>query len=116
MLTVTSSAAKELIPNLPVSSTFRAGLGAFCKAVSKELGPHGILINNLLPGPTNTERLKELALSSPEFFNSMKTKSALGRIANPEEIARVAAFLCSGANTFITGTDILVDGGYTSAI
>lgn len=116
ILTVTSTAARELIAGLPVSATFRAGLSALSKALAKEVGPWGILVNNLLPGPTNTERLKELSSTNPTFFNSMRTTTALGRIAEPEEIGRIAAFLCSEANTFITGTDILADGGYTHAL
>ena len=116
ILTVTSTSAKEIIPKLPVSSTFRAGMTAWTKEMAKEIGRSGILINNLLPGPTNTGRLKELEKKSPAFYQSMSTESALGRIAEPEEIGRVAAFLCSNANTFMTGTDVLVDGGYTKAL
>lgn len=116
ILTVTSTSAREIIPKLPVSSTFRAGLTAWTKEMAKELGRSGILVNNLLPGPTNTGRLKELEKKSPVFYRSMTEESALGRVAEPDEIGRVGAFLCSGANTFITGTDILVDGGYTKAL
>lgn len=115
ILCVTSTTAKELIPKLPISATFRAGLSAWAKASAKELGRSGILVNNLLPGPTRTERLADLEKKSPEFYRSMETESALGRVAEPEEIGRVAAFLCSGANTFLTGTDVLVDGGYTKS-
>jgi len=116
ILNITSTSAREIIPKLPISSTFRAGLTAWTKEMAKELGRSGILINNLLPGPTNTGRLKELEKKSPVFYRSMSEESALGRIAEPDEIGRVAAFLCSNANTFITGTDILVDGGYTKAL
>ena len=116
ILNITSTSAREIIPKLPISSTFRAGLTAWTKEMAKELGRSGILINNLLPGPTNTGRLKELEKKSPVFYKSMSEQSALGRIAEPDEIGRVAAFLCSGANTFITGTDILADGGYTKAL
>jgi len=116
VLTVTSTSAREIIPKLPVSSTFRAGITAWTKEMAKELGRAGILVNNLLPGPTNTDRLKDLEKKSPAFYQSMSQDSALGRIAEPEEIGRVAAFLCSNANTFITGTDILADGGYTKAL
>lgn len=115
ILTITSTSAKEMIPKLPVSSTFRAGLTAFAKTIAKEVGRNGILVNNLLPGPTNTARLKELKTKSPAFFESMAEETAVGRIAEPEEIARVAVFLCSGANGYVTGTDVLVDGGYTKA-
>lgn len=116
LLTVTSTSAVEIIPELPISSTFRAGLRAFAKTLAKEVGRQGILVNNLLPGPTRTARLQELETKSPDFFKSMSERSALGRIAEPEEIARVAAFLCSSANSYLTGTDILVDGGATYSV
>lgn len=116
ILTVTSTTARELIPKLPISSTFRAGLSAWTKELAKEVGRSGILVNNLLPGPTKTDRLRELAVKSPEFYRSMEAESALGRVAEPEELGRVAAFLCSSANTYITGTDVLADGGYTKSL
>lgn len=116
ILNVTSTAAKEIIPKLPVSSTFRSGLTGFTKELAKSVGRSGILVNNLLPGPTRTARLEELKVKSPEFYESMSRLSALGRVGEPEEIGRAAAFLCSNANTFITGTDVLVDGGFTSAL
>jgi 3-oxoacyl-[acyl-carrier protein] reductase len=116
ILTVTSTSAREIIPKLPISSTFRAGLTGFTKELAKSVGRSGILVNNLLPGPTATARLDELKVKSPEFYQSMSARSALGRIGQPEEIGRVAAFLCSSANTFITGTDVLADGGFTSAL
>jgi 3-oxoacyl-[acyl-carrier protein] reductase len=116
ILTITSTAAREVIPKLPVSATFRAGLSAYAKVLARDVGRQGILVNNLLPGPTNTARLAELKTKSPKFFESMAEETGLGRIAEPDEIARVAVFLCSGANTYLTGTDVLVDGGYTKAL
>lgn len=116
ILTVTSTSAREMIPKLPVSGVFRAGLTSYAKSLAKDIGREGVLVNNLLPGPTNTARLKDLKKKSPAFFESMATETALGRIAEPDEVARVAVFLCSGANTYITGTDVLVDGGYTKTL
>lgn len=113
VLNITSTAAKEVIPRLPVSATFRAGLSAWVKNLAKEVGPYGVLVNNLLPGPTDTSRLIELEKKSPDFYHTMTSEIAIGRIAKPSEIANVAAFLCSNANQFITGTDTLADGGYT---
>ena len=115
-LNITSTSAREVIPRLPVSSTFRAGLTALTKELARELGKHNILVNNLLPGPVNTDRLQHLKTDSPQFFEAMAKETARGRIAEPEEIARVAVFLLSNANTFVTGTDILADGGYTKAL
>lgn len=116
ILTVTSTSAREIIPALPVSGVFRAGLTSWVKTLSKEVGRSGILVNNILPGPTKTERLAHLAKESPDFYESMAQRSALGRVAEPEELGRVGAFLVSGANTYITGTEILVDGGATNAL
>lgn len=116
ILNVTSSSAKEIIPKLPVSSTFRSGLTGFTKEFAKSLGRSGIIVNNLLPGPVDTDRLKELEVKSPEFYKSMERNSALGRVGRPEEIGRIAAFLCSEANGYITGTNVLADGGFTSAL
>lgn len=115
ILTITSTSAKELIPRLPVSGVFRAGLSSWTKATAKELGRDGILVNNLLPGPTSTARLAHLASESPDFFKSMEERSALGRLGRPEEIGDLAAFLCSARNGFVTGTDILADGGATNS-
>ncbi|MBI4405749.1 MAG: SDR family oxidoreductase [Deltaproteobacteria bacterium] len=116
ILIVTSTSAREVMPFLPISSTFRAGLSAWTKGLAKEVGRYGILVNNLLPGPTNTTRLQELLKKSPSFLQSITEQMAVGRIGEPEEIGRVAAFLCSAANSFVTGTDVLVDGGYTCAL
>jgi len=116
ILTITSTSARELIPKLPVSSTFRAGLTAYTKELAKQTGRWGILVNNLLPGPTRTDRLTELSHKSPKFYAAMESQSALGRVSEPDEIGRIGAFLVSGANTVITGTDVLADGGYTSAL
>ncbi len=115
ILTITSTAAGEYTPRLAISSTLRAGLTAWTKALAKEVGLDGVLVNGLLPGPTATDRLKHLSEDAPAYFKSMETETALKRTAQPEEIGRVAAFLCSGANTYLTGTDILVDGGFTRA-
>ena len=116
ILTITSTSAVEIIPKLPVSATFRAGLSAYVKNLAKEVGRMGVLVNNLLPGPTGTARLEELKTKAPAFFESMAQETAVGRVAEPEEIARVAVFLCSSANSYVTGTDILADGGYTKAL
>ncbi|MBM4315864.1 MAG: SDR family oxidoreductase [Deltaproteobacteria bacterium] len=116
MITITSTSAAEIIPKLPVSATFRAGLTAYAKGLAKEVGRVGVLVNNLLPGPTGTARLEDLKKKSPAFFESMAQETAVGRIAEPREIAKVAVFLVSNANTYVTGTDILADGGYTKAL
>jgi len=112
ILNITSTAAKEIIPKLPISATFRAGLCAFVTNLAKEIGRDGVLINNLLPGPTDTARLQHLEEKSPDFFRSMTSEIAVGRTGKPQEVARTAAYLCSEANSFMTGSNVVVDGGY----
>jgi 3-oxoacyl-[acyl-carrier protein] reductase len=116
VLNITSTSAVEVLPGLPISGTFRAGLSAWAKSLAREVGKEGVLVNNLLPGPTRTDRLKELETKNPVFFKNLVSRSALGRIAEPEEIGRIGAFLCSAANTFLTGSDVLVDGASTLSV
>jgi len=113
ILNLSSTTAFEIIPSLPISGVFRAGLVSLVKSLSKEVGKSGVLVNNLLPGPTATDRLKELDEKNPNMTHQMKAESALGRFARPEEIAKIATFLISDANGYITGASVLADGGYT---
>lgn len=119
ILIISSLSAKEPINNLIISNVIRSGLTAFTKTMAAELGPLAITINNILPGYVMTDRLKHLMAdtSDPEAaVNSLEKKTALGRIAKPSEIANVAVFLASNAASYITGTDILVDGGAVKGI
>jgi 3-oxoacyl-[acyl-carrier protein] reductase len=116
ILVITSTSAAQYLPGLPISGVFRAGITSWTKAMAKTLGKDGILVNNLLPGPTRTARLEELKVKNRAFFDAMEHRSALGRIGEPDEIGRIGAFLCSAANSYITGTDILADGGATVAL
>lgn len=117
ILTVTSTSARETIPGLPVSAVFRTALTAWAKELAREVGSYGILVNNLLPGPTATERLAQLAAAhgaaAAASVERLQKETALKRAATPDEIGRLAAFLLSGANGYVTGTDILADGGAT---
>ncbi len=119
ILNVSSLAAKQPIPELVISSVFRSGISSLVKTAAAEYGPFGITINNILPGYVMTDRLKALGKDNPDFQSQLQqweANTALRRIANPDEIGRVAAFLCSDAASYITGTDILVDGGAVKGI
>jgi len=93
-------------------SASKAGLIGFTRAVALDLAPWGILVNALCPGFTNTE-LTRSVLTGDEI-DVLEREIPLGRLATPEEIAKVAYFLCSDENTYITGQSIVVDGGYTT--
>jgi 3-oxoacyl-[acyl-carrier protein] reductase len=73
---LTSTSAKEIIPGLPISSVFRSALSAWTKELSRQVGVDGILVNNILPGPTLTYRLTELGESNPRFLEHMREKTA----------------------------------------
>jgi 3-oxoacyl-[acyl-carrier protein] reductase len=119
----TSSSTRQAIDNLILSNTFRMGVVGLTKTLARELAPDNILINVVGPGKMDTARLRSLEtlrarkLGVP--LEDLQKKSAagipLGRYGRPEELARLAVFLCSEANTYITGQTVLADGGLVSA-
>ncbi len=119
ILMITSVSAKEPIPNLYLSNVARAGVQAFMKSLSEEVGPEGITVNTVLPGYTRTERLTDLAdaiqertgQSHEDIEAGWAAANALRRIGEPEEFAAAVAFLASRPAAYITGTSLLVDGG-----
>ena len=92
-------------------STSKTGLIGFTRALAVEYASSNILINSVSPGFTMTE-LTEKSLSSDDITNLSK-QIPVGRFAEPNEIAKVVLFLCSDMNTYITGQNILIDGGFT---
>lgn len=86
----------------------KAGLEGLTRAVAVELGPSNVNANAVAPGFIRTERL---SLLPPEVIDKARKSSVLGRIAEPEDVARVISFLCSDEARHITGQTIVVDGG-----
>lgn len=97
-------------PQVPfiAHGTAKAGLTTFGKYIAKEFGSYGITANVVSPGLVETERTK---FQSEEVKRNMAKLTPLGRIAKPEDIARVIAFYVSDDSQFITGCDVSVDGG-----
>jgi 3-oxoacyl-[acyl-carrier protein] reductase len=106
---VLSSSVRSPLPNMAVSNGLRPGLAMTAKALADELGPRGIRVNGLLPGRVATERLLELGADSAEGI-------PLGRVGEPAEFGRVAAFLMSPASGFVSGAMVPVDGGMVRAL
>lgn len=119
----TSSSVKSPIDNLILSNTFRTGVLGLTKTLATELGRDGILVNVLGPGRIQTQRIEQLdglrAKKSGVSVEQIRTETAktipLGRYGTPAEYAKLAVFLGSPANTYITGQTILVDGGMVKA-
>lgn len=107
IVAITSLSVRQPMANLILSNTARAGVTGFLKTVATEVGRHGITVNSLQPGLHATERLIGLGTDLEAAAASTPTRS----IGTAEDFGRVAAFLCSDAAKFITGTALAVDGG-----
>jgi NAD(P)-dependent dehydrogenase (short-subunit alcohol dehydrogenase family) len=91
----------------------KSGLLGFTRALALELAPENITVNGISPGPFATEMNMPI-LQNPEANAQFISKIPLGRWGKVEEIGRLALYLCSEDSGFITGTDILIDGGWTA--
>jgi 3-oxoacyl-[acyl-carrier protein] reductase len=124
ILVGTSSSVKEPIPNLALSNVLRASVAALAKTLAIELAPSNIRVNNLIPGRIDTDRVRQLdAINGSKAgitADEQKARAAaaipLGRYGTTEEFGRAAAFLLSGAASYITGASVQVDGGLIRAV
>jgi len=121
---ITSLVAKDPNRILPISSTLRAGLMSLTKLQALELAPSGITVNGVLPGHTLTDRQMHLAdiraqregITPEEALERAGKEVPIGRLATPEEIAAAVTFLCSDPASYITGVNLVVDGGVTKTV
>jgi len=119
IITITSITTKQPVPDLVLSNAVRTAVVGLVKSLANEFGKDGILVNNVGPGYTATDRLKELAKSrsaasgqkEAEIFESWAQDSPLKRIGDPKEVADTIVWLASERASFVTGQTILVDGG-----
>ena len=121
IVNITSSAVKAPIDVLGLSNGARSGLTGFVAGLARKVARHNVTINNLLPGPFDTDRLRTAfdarALSSgrpvAEIRNAAMDATPAGRFGDPREFGAICAFLCSVHAGYIAGQNILVDGaGY----
>jgi len=116
IVSVSSSAAREPIPSLLLSSSHRPGLlGAF-KTLAQKLAPDGITLNTILPGDIAIDRITHLHGSIEEARKVAREQLPARRLGTAEEVAAAAAFLCSERASYITGVALLVDGGLTISL
>jgi 3-oxoacyl-[acyl-carrier protein] reductase len=112
------------LPNLGVSNTIRGAVASWAKTMANELGQFGITVNNVLPGATETDRLKaiidlksqKVKKSKDDVAASMMAEIPMQRFAKPEEVANAVAFLASPAAAYINGINLPVDGGRTGCL
>jgi 3-oxoacyl-[acyl-carrier protein] reductase len=119
IVNITSGAVKAPIDVLGLSNGARSGLTGFIAGLSRKTVINNVTINGLLPGPFNTDRLRSVAKAEAEkrggtaeaMLAERGRLNPAGRIGEPEEFGEACAFLCSAKAGFITGQNILLDGG-----
>ena len=124
IINIISTSVKAPIPGLGVSNTIRAAVANWAKTLSIELGAYGITVNNVLPGFTNTNRLKSLiennakiqGKNEDELAAIMKSQVPAGRFGEASEVADAVAFLSTPAASYINGINVPVDGGRTKSL
>lgn len=121
LIAVTSLAVKQPTSGLAVSNAVGAGLTALMKTLSLEVAGSGITVNTVLPGYTDTDRLRDLARARnpadpAAVLAAMAAASPAGRLGRAEELAAAVAFLASDRAGFINGVALPVDGGASSSL
>jgi 3-oxoacyl-[acyl-carrier protein] reductase len=122
IINVLSTSVKQPLPNLGVSNTMRGAVASWAKTLAMELGPHGITVNNILPGYTTTERLHSkttagrVGVDADAIEADWKQSVPLKRFAEPKEIGEAIAFLASPAASYVNGINLPVDGGRLSTL
>lgn len=119
----TSSSIKDCLDNLILSNTMRMGVVGMTKTLAREVGKDNILVNVIGPGRIGTARITGLnavraekaGISVEDYEKQDLKKFPMGRYGTIDEYGRMAAFLCSEANTYISGQNILLDGAMTTA-
>ena len=113
ILNLTSIMSHVALPGRTAYAASKAGLLGFTRALALELAPEKITVNGISPGPVATEMNAPL-IQDPELNQQFISRIPLGRWGKVEEIGHLAVYLCSEDAGFITGTDILIDGGWTA--
>jgi len=123
IIAITSVSVKQPLNNLVLSNTIRLGVAGFAKTLANEYAKDNILVNVVCPGPTLTNRMKELiktqmsetGKSEQEVMNFWLENIPLGRFGQPEDLANLVVFLASEKASYITGTVVQVDGGFVKS-
>ena len=119
IITITSITTKQPVTDLVLSNAVRAAVVGLVKSLANEFGKDGILVNNVAPGFTATDRLKELAKSrsaasgknEQEIFDAWAADAPLKRLGEPREVAETIVWLASDRAAYVSGQTVLVDGG-----
>ncbi len=123
IVNITSASVKSPIPILGMSNGARAGLTGFVGGLARQVAKHNVTINNLLPGPFMTDRLRGTTQAAAtaagrtveEEIALRGAQSPAGRVGDPAEFGDACVFLCAASSGFIVGQNLLLDGGSFNA-
>jgi 3-oxoacyl-[acyl-carrier protein] reductase len=124
VINVTSIAVKQPVDGLMLSNSLRSAVTGFARTLANEVARDGITVNNILPGYTRTERVDQLAaaaagreaITSDAARAKWEAEIPMGRLGEPREFAALAAFLATERASYITGTSVTADGGWTKGL
>ena len=119
IVNLTSISVRQPLPGLMLSNSIRAAVVGWAKSLADELAPHGITVNNVMPGWIHTERVEELLRYRARTQNTTPEEARaaieqtipLRRLGRPEELAHLVVFLASERASYITGASYWIDGG-----
>lgn len=119
---VSSASGIKAAPGASAYAASKSGLRGFAKSIAAELGPRGIRVNTIFPGAVRTSMWRsmpffqelERAQGEEAAWRTIATGTPLGRVASPEEIAEGILYLASKRSSFVTGSEMVMDGGYTA--
>ena len=100
------------LPNSAVYAATKSAVESISRSLATELAPRKIRVNTIAPGGVETEGLHEVGIAGTDFEKQMVARTALGRLGQPEDIARVAVFLASSDSAWLTGERITASGGF----
>jgi 2-hydroxycyclohexanecarboxyl-CoA dehydrogenase len=115
IVNISSDAGRVGSSGEAVYSACKAGIIGFGKTVAREVARHGITVNAICPGPTDTALLEEVAQGNEKVIESLKRAIPMRRLGLPEDIAGAVVFMVSDDAGFITGQTLSVSGGLTMA-
>ena len=112
IINISSVASEQALPTATIYSATKGAVDTLTRVLAAELGPRKIRVNAIAPGGVETEGTHAAGVIGSDFEKDMVARTALGRLGQPDDIARIAVFLASDAAAWVTGERLTASGGY----